>query len=63
MWHRGLETEEKGWGLQTGTGTVMNSLEVPAGKSIAIFGTGAIRMGVKVASMKKILVREQRLPR
>lgn len=55
--YRGLETEEKGCGLQSGTGTAMNLLEVPLGKSIAIFGTGAIRMGVRVASMKKILLR------
>ncbi len=31
-----------GCGLQTGAGTVMNSLKVPKGKSIAIFGTGAV---------------------
>ncbi len=31
-----------GCGLQTGAGTVMNSLKVSKGKSIAIFGTGAV---------------------
>jgi aryl-alcohol dehydrogenase len=31
-----------GCGLQTGAGTVMNSLAVPAGAGIAVFGTGAV---------------------
>ena len=31
-----------GCGLQTGAGTVMNSLKVPKGASLAIFGTGAV---------------------
>jgi aryl-alcohol dehydrogenase len=28
-------------GLQTGAGAVLNSFDVPAGTSIAVFGTGA----------------------
>ena len=31
-----------GCGLQTGAGTVMNSLKVPDGASLAVFGTGAV---------------------
>ncbi len=31
-----------GCGLQTGAGTVMNSLAVPPGASVAVFGTGAV---------------------
>jgi aryl-alcohol dehydrogenase len=31
-----------GCGLQTGAGTVINSLKVPKGASIAVFGTGAV---------------------
>ena len=39
-----------GCGLQTGAGTVMNSLRVPAGASIAIFGTGAVGMAAVMAA-------------
>jgi aryl-alcohol dehydrogenase len=39
-----------GCGLQTGAGTVMNSLEVSAGKSIAVFGTGAVGMAAVMAA-------------
>lgn len=39
-----------GCGLQTGAGTVMNSLAVPAGKSIAIFGTGAVGLAAVMAA-------------
>ena len=39
-----------GCGLQTGAGTVMNSLFVPAGAGIAIFGTGAVGMAAVMAA-------------
>ena len=39
-----------GCGLQTGAGTVMNSLEVPEGASIAIFGTGAVGLAAVMAA-------------
>ena len=39
-----------GCGLQTGAGTVMNSLKVPKGKSIAIFGTGAVGLAAVMAA-------------
>jgi aryl-alcohol dehydrogenase len=39
-----------GCGLQTGAGTVMNSLKVPGGKSIAIFGTGAVGIAAVMAA-------------
>jgi aryl-alcohol dehydrogenase len=39
-----------GCGLQTGAGTVMNSLEVSKGASIAIFGTGAVGLAAVMAS-------------
>lgn len=39
-----------GCGLQTGAGTVMNSLVVPAGKSIAIFGTGSVGLAAVMAA-------------
>ncbi|MFB3924762.1 MAG: NAD(P)-dependent alcohol dehydrogenase [Syntrophales bacterium] len=39
-----------GCGLQTGAGTVMNSLKVPAGASIAIFGTGAVGLAAVMAA-------------
>jgi aryl-alcohol dehydrogenase len=39
-----------GCGLQTGAGTVMNSLQVPAGSSIAIFGTGAVGLAAVMAA-------------
>jgi aryl-alcohol dehydrogenase len=38
-----------GCGLQTGAGTVMNSLTVPAGASIAVFGTGAVGLAAVMA--------------
>lgn len=39
-----------GCGLQTGAGTVMNSLKVSDGKSIAIFGTGAVGLSAVMAA-------------
>jgi aryl-alcohol dehydrogenase len=39
-----------GCGLQTGAGTVMNSLATPAGASIAIFGTGAVGLAAVLAA-------------
>ena len=39
-----------GCGLQTGAGTVMNSLAVPTGASIAIFGTGAVGLAAVMAA-------------
>ena len=39
-----------GCGLQTGSGTVMNSLVVPKGASIAVFGTGAVGLAAVMAA-------------
>ena len=39
-----------GCGLQTGAGTVMNSLNVRAGSSIAVFGTGAVGLAAVMAA-------------
>ena len=39
-----------GCGLQTGAGTVINSLQVPAGASIAVFGTGAVGLAAVMAA-------------
>jgi aryl-alcohol dehydrogenase len=39
-----------GCGLQTGAGTVMNSLAVRAGSSIAIFGTGSVGLAAVMAA-------------
>ena len=39
-----------GCGLQTGAGTVMNSLEVSKGASIAVFGTGAVGLASVMAA-------------
>jgi aryl-alcohol dehydrogenase len=39
-----------GCGLQTGAGAVMNSLSVPAGASIAVFGTGAVGLAAVMAA-------------
>jgi aryl-alcohol dehydrogenase len=39
-----------GCGLQTGAGTVMNSLKVSAGASMAIFGTGAVGLAAVMAA-------------
>jgi aryl-alcohol dehydrogenase len=39
-----------GCGLQTGAGTVMNSLKVAKGSSIAIFGTGAVGLAAVMAA-------------
>jgi len=39
-----------GCGLQTGAGTVMNSLKVSKGKSIAIFGMGAVGIAAVMAA-------------
>jgi aryl-alcohol dehydrogenase len=39
-----------GCGMQTGAGTVMNSLKVAKGKNIAVFGTGAVGMAAVMAA-------------
>lgn len=39
-----------GCGMQTGAGAVMNSLEVPAGKAVAVFGTGAVGLAAVMAA-------------
>jgi aryl-alcohol dehydrogenase len=39
-----------GCGLQTGAGTVMNSLAVKAGSSIAVFGAGAVGLAAVMAA-------------
>jgi aryl-alcohol dehydrogenase len=39
-----------GCGLQTGAGTVMNSLNIPAGAGIAVFGTGAVGLAAVMAA-------------
>jgi aryl-alcohol dehydrogenase len=39
-----------GCGLQTGAGTVMNSLKVPRRASIAVFGTGAVGLAAAMAA-------------
>jgi aryl-alcohol dehydrogenase len=39
-----------GCGMQTGAGTVMNSLEVSAGASLAVFGTGAVGLAAVMAA-------------
>ncbi|MGV9768318.1 NAD(P)-dependent alcohol dehydrogenase [Microbacterium sp. NPDC003461] len=48
-----------GCGIQTGAGTVLNSLDVPAGASIVVAGTGAVGlsaiMGAKVAGATTII--------
>lgn len=48
-----------GCGIQTGAGTVLNSLAVPAGASIVVTGTGAVGlsgiMGAKVAGATTII--------
>jgi aryl-alcohol dehydrogenase len=48
-----------GCGLQTGAGAVLNSLKVPAGASLAVFGSGAVGlaaiMAAKVASVHTIV--------
>ena len=39
-----------GCGLQTGAGTVFNSLKVPQGSSLAVFGTGAVGLAAVMAA-------------
>ena len=39
-----------GCGFQTGAGTVMNSLAVPQGSSLAVFGTGAVGLAAVMAA-------------
>jgi aryl-alcohol dehydrogenase len=39
-----------GCGLQTGAGTVLNSLKVPPGASLAVFGTGAVGLAAVMAA-------------
>ena len=46
-----------GCGLQTGAGTVMNSLKVPAGAALAVFGTGPI-IGVDIVPWRLDLALE-----
>ena len=57
-----------GCGIQTGAGTVLNTLAPPAGSSIAVFGTGAVGlagvMAAKLAGCTTVVavdVRENRL--
>jgi aryl-alcohol dehydrogenase len=40
-----------GCGVQTGAGAVLNSLDPPAGSSIAVFGTGAVGMSAVMAAV------------
>lgn len=48
-----------GCGIQTGAGTVLNSLNIPAGSSVVVSGTGAVGlsaiMGAKVAGATTII--------
>ena len=48
-----------GCGIQTGAGAVLNALKVPAGSSIAVFGTGSVGlaaiMAAKLAGATKII--------
>jgi aryl-alcohol dehydrogenase len=39
-----------GCGIQTGAGTVMNTLRVPRGGSIAVFGTGSVGLAAIIAA-------------
>lgn len=39
-----------GCGIQTGAGTIMHSFKVRAGKSVAVFGTGAVGLSAVMAS-------------
>jgi aryl-alcohol dehydrogenase len=39
-----------GCGMQTGAGTIINSLKVPAGAAIAVFGTGAVGLAAVMAA-------------
>ena len=39
-----------GCGVQTGAGAVLNSLRVPAGASVAVFGTGAVGISAVMAA-------------
>jgi aryl-alcohol dehydrogenase len=39
-----------GCGIQTGAGTVLNALSVPAGASLAVFGTGAVGLSAVMAA-------------
>jgi aryl-alcohol dehydrogenase len=39
-----------GCGFQTGAGTVLNSLQVPSGASLAVFGTGAVGLAAVMAA-------------
>jgi aryl-alcohol dehydrogenase len=40
-----------GCGIQTGAGAVLNTLRVPAGSSIAVFGTGAVGISAVLAAV------------
>lgn len=39
-----------GCGLQTGAGTIVNSLKVPGGSSVAVFGTGSVGLAAVMAA-------------
>lgn len=39
-----------GCGIQTGAGTIMHSFNVPVGKSVAIFGTGAVGLSAVMSA-------------
>ncbi|MDX3235132.1 NAD(P)-dependent alcohol dehydrogenase [Streptomyces sp. ME03-5709C] len=39
-----------GCGLQTGAGAILNSFQVPAGASVAVFGTGAVGLAAIMAA-------------
>jgi len=39
-----------GCGIQTGAGTILNSLAVPAGRSVAVFGTGTVGLAAVMAA-------------
>ncbi len=39
-----------GCGLQTGAGTILNSLDVPTGASVAVLGTGAVGLAAVMAA-------------
>ena len=39
-----------GCGIQTGAGAVLNSMRVPAGASVAVFGTGTVGLAAVMAA-------------
>mgnify|MGYP001353593550 CR=1 FL=1 len=56
-----------GCGIQTGAGAVLNSLQPPAGSSIAVFGVGAVGlsavMAAKIAECSVIVAVDRHQPR